>query len=228
MDYKAKVKVVEKDDYFIFEFAGFDISGSALARMHTSGPQVKSVRFLDLPMKERENFGQWLNVVWDEKAASAVVALEPFTWIGSEKRYDARHLYAEAHKDVKLASVRSALIVSEKKSFLDRMDLLERAENLPLGVESRRRDSLNRSIYSTGDVCPENVDKHIAQARKGGFKMMRYSISDTAEFGDYEIGKRIITDETKKEMKRFFQAEQHLLMTALLLQVLYCSNIVGQ
>lgn len=37
---------------------------------------------------------------------------------------------------------------------------------------------------------------------KGGFKMMRYSISDTAEFGDYEVGKRIITDETKKEMKK--------------------------
>ena len=32
--------------------------------------------------------------------------------------------------------------------------------------------------------------------------MMRYSISDTAEFGDYEIGKRIITEETKKEMKK--------------------------
>ena len=37
---------------------------------------------------------------------------------------------------------------------------------------------------------------------QGGFSRMRYSISDTAEFGDYEIGKRIITDETKKEMKK--------------------------
>ncbi len=37
---------------------------------------------------------------------------------------------------------------------------------------------------------------------QGGFGYMRYSISDTAEFGDYETGKRIITDETKKEMKR--------------------------
>ena len=37
---------------------------------------------------------------------------------------------------------------------------------------------------------------------KGGFAMMRYSISDTAEFGDYETGKRLITDETKKEMKK--------------------------
>ena len=37
---------------------------------------------------------------------------------------------------------------------------------------------------------------------QGGFSRMRYSISDTAEFGDYETGKRIITDETKKEMKK--------------------------
>ena len=36
----------------------------------------------------------------------------------------------------------------------------------------------------------------------GGFKEMRHSISDTAEFGDYEIGKRIITEETRNEMKR--------------------------
>ncbi len=37
---------------------------------------------------------------------------------------------------------------------------------------------------------------------QGGFSRMRYSISDTAEFGDYETGKRIITDETRKEMKQ--------------------------
>ena len=37
---------------------------------------------------------------------------------------------------------------------------------------------------------------------QGGFSKMRYSISDTAEYGDYEIGKRIITEETKKEMKK--------------------------
>lgn len=37
---------------------------------------------------------------------------------------------------------------------------------------------------------------------EGGFSRMRYSISDTAEYGDYEIGKRIVTEETKKEMKK--------------------------
>lgn len=36
----------------------------------------------------------------------------------------------------------------------------------------------------------------------GGLEMMRHSISDTAEFGDYETGKRIITEDTKTEMKK--------------------------
>ena len=43
---------------------------------------------------------------------------------------------------------------------------------------------------------------------KGGFSMMRYSISDTAEYGDYETGKRIITEETKKEMKKVLEEIQ--------------------
>ncbi len=37
---------------------------------------------------------------------------------------------------------------------------------------------------------------------EGGISKMRWSISDTAEFGDYMTGPRIITAETKAEMKR--------------------------
>lgn len=37
---------------------------------------------------------------------------------------------------------------------------------------------------------------------QGGMAAMRYSISDTAEYGDYVTGSRIITEETKKEMKQ--------------------------
>lgn len=42
----------------------------------------------------------------------------------------------------------------------------------------------------------------------GGFERMRYSISDTAEYGDYVTGKRIITDETRKEMKKVLREIQ--------------------
>ncbi len=37
---------------------------------------------------------------------------------------------------------------------------------------------------------------------EGGMANMRYSISNTAEYGDYVSGPRIVTEETKKEMKR--------------------------
>ncbi|HOO22414.1 MAG TPA: ketol-acid reductoisomerase [Clostridia bacterium] len=36
----------------------------------------------------------------------------------------------------------------------------------------------------------------------GGLSFMRYSVSDTAEYGGYEVGKRIINDDVKKEMKK--------------------------
>jgi ketol-acid reductoisomerase len=37
---------------------------------------------------------------------------------------------------------------------------------------------------------------------QGGLSYMRYSVSNTAEYGDYTRGPRIITDETKAEMKK--------------------------
>lgn len=43
---------------------------------------------------------------------------------------------------------------------------------------------------------------------QGGLNYMRYSISNTAEFGDYTRGPRIITPETKKEMKKILREIQ--------------------
>lgn len=40
---------------------------------------------------------------------------------------------------------------------------------------------------------------------QSGFAGMRYSISNTAEYGDYITGPKIITDETKKNMKKILQ-----------------------
>lgn len=37
---------------------------------------------------------------------------------------------------------------------------------------------------------------------QGGLNYMRYSVSNTAEYGDYTRGPRIVTEETKKEMKK--------------------------
>lgn len=43
---------------------------------------------------------------------------------------------------------------------------------------------------------------------QGGLSYMRYSISNTAEYGDYTRGPRIVTDETRKEMKKILKEIQ--------------------
>jgi ketol-acid reductoisomerase len=43
---------------------------------------------------------------------------------------------------------------------------------------------------------------------QGGLNYMRYSVSNTAEFGDYTRGPRIITEETRKEMKKILKEIQ--------------------
>ena len=50
--------------------------------------------------------------------------------------------------------------------------------------------------------CVHEMKLIIDLVAKGGLSFMRYSISDTAEYGDYSTGPRIITEETKKEMKK--------------------------
>ncbi len=56
--------------------------------------------------------------------------------------------------------------------------------------------------------CIHEMKLIVDMIYQGGFSRMRYTISDTAEFGDYETGKRLITEETKKEMKKVLEEIQ--------------------
>jgi ketol-acid reductoisomerase len=53
--------------------------------------------------------------------------------------------------------------------------------------------------------CLHEVKLIVDLIYEGGIANMRYSISNTAEYGDYVTGPRIITDETKAEMKRVLE-----------------------
>ncbi|TAE34638.1 MAG: ketol-acid reductoisomerase [Alphaproteobacteria bacterium] len=50
--------------------------------------------------------------------------------------------------------------------------------------------------------CLHEVKLIVDLIYEGGLANMRYSVSNTAEYGDYVTGPRIITEETKREMKR--------------------------
>ena len=50
--------------------------------------------------------------------------------------------------------------------------------------------------------CVHEMKLIIDLVVKGGLSFMRHSISDTAEYGDYTVGDRIVTQATKDEMKK--------------------------
>ena len=59
---------------------------------------------------------------------------------------------------------------------------------------------------------------------EGGLARMRYSVSDTAEYGDYTRGPRIITDETREEMKKIL----HEIQTGAFAKEFVLENMAGR
>ena len=56
--------------------------------------------------------------------------------------------------------------------------------------------------------CIHEMKLIVDLINNGGFAMMRYSISNTAEYGDYRTGRRLITADTRKEMKQVLREIQ--------------------
>lgn len=56
--------------------------------------------------------------------------------------------------------------------------------------------------------CIHEMKLIVDLINEGGFAKMRYSISNTAEYGDYRTGRRLITEETRKEMKKVLREIQ--------------------
>jgi ketol-acid reductoisomerase len=57
--------------------------------------------------------------------------------------------------------------------------------------------------------CVHEVKLIVDLIYQGGLSWMRHSISNTAEYGDYTRGPRLITDETKAEMRRILEEVQN-------------------
>jgi ketol-acid reductoisomerase len=56
--------------------------------------------------------------------------------------------------------------------------------------------------------CLHELKLIVDLIQQGGLSYMRYSVSDTAEHGDYTGGRRIITEETRAEMRRMLAQVQ--------------------
>ena len=56
--------------------------------------------------------------------------------------------------------------------------------------------------------CLHELKLIVDLIQEGGLSYMRYSVSDTAEYGDYTRGPRVVTDATRKEMKKILSEVQ--------------------
>ena len=185
LNFEAVVNVTVKERYMVFTLVDFIVNKDSFGvGVLPMMPPVYEFRLCQLPVAHREHFGEWLNVLWDDRAAVNVLAASPYALISSEHKKDHRVLYGGAQRDVKLKNVGVALIVSKTDELLDAIDVLEKDFGLPHGVEGRRSALLNRSYYRPAYINPKNADRYIEYAQKGGFKFMAVYYRSIFEEGE--------------------------------------------
>ena len=172
--YEAAVDLKITDFYVTFKLADFLVDKEDYDYLRMDVPPAVSFRVLQLPIRNRKNFGDWLNASWDETSAVGVVGTSPYPDIDHEERTGYRILTADLVRGQKLKGASAALIAANgREDFLDCMDALEEDYDLPRGVKSRRADPVNAFIYhANGMTCPTNIDRHIFWAKRGGFRYM--------------------------------------------------------
>lgn len=185
--YEAVIAVDEQDSYIAFTLEDFIAHEELYGGLIMSLPPVEEFRILQLPVRNREKYGEWLNVSTGNGVSVNVLGTSEYPRIDSERRKKYRVMYADCRKEVKLKGVGAALIVSSEDELLNCIDSLEHSFGLPLGVESRRRDEINASIYWTANINPDNIDEHIAYAKQGGFRMMLLYIEPLIGSSGYDM-----------------------------------------
>ncbi|NLN29642.1 MAG: hypothetical protein GX158_00145 [Bacteroidales bacterium] len=157
-------------DYIAFTLEGFSLTEPYGITM--TEPPISEMWFLRLPVKNLGHWGDWLNVVWNDKVAVNVLAAEPCANVDSEEGEGYRILQAGVDEKVRLTDVTAVLLTCAKDQLLDKIAVIEKDFGLPDGVASRKSDLYNASYYWTSNITPLNADEHIKYALMGGFRLM--------------------------------------------------------
>ncbi len=169
--WEVTVGIKITDDYIAFTMESFTLTKSY--GIPLTEPPVSEMMFLQLPVREREHWGDWLNVIWDDEVAINLLAADPYANVDSEEAGDGcRILQAGSSKAVRLIDTTAVLITCARDELLDTIAQVETDYGLPRGVDSRRHALYNASHYKTRNVNLGNVDEHIRCAKAGGFRLM--------------------------------------------------------
>ncbi len=166
------VAVNIKSQYIEFKIEDLIADQVGYGGVLIASPPATRIWFLQLPLRKRKNYGDLLQVVWDEKIASNLLSTDPYTRITAEEMDEAYLLKAGAEREIKLKGTSAALITCATDKLLDNIEQLENDFNLSPGVKSRRSKAYSYSYYWTADIHPGNLQKHLKYAKMGGFRAM--------------------------------------------------------
>lgn len=169
VDYLATIRLRITDAYIAFYLEKLEYTGSNRLRPKRKTPIDETV-FLQLPVRRRTNFGEWLNVLWDDQVAVNILATDPYAKIDAERCQHYDVLKAGTVDEIKTEGVGAALIATATKNFLECVKHVEEDFGLPRGVESRRRGEYQHSYYEMREVTPKDIDQHLEFAKRGGFR----------------------------------------------------------
>jgi hypothetical protein len=180
--YEAAIALKITEAYISFRLEKLTYTGYTDIRPKEETPIDESV-FLQLPVRDRKNYGDWLNVIWDESVAVNLLATDVMTQIDGKVRDGYHLLQAGSVGEVQLEGVGAALIVTIPSQLLDRIAKVEEDFDLPRGVESRRCEESRFSYYQAMSLTPEDAERQIRFAKMGGFRLMNvycFAFSKTA------------------------------------------------
>ena len=151
--YKASIRLKFTDAYIAFQLESLTYH-SPIALRHKSKTPIDETLIVQLPVRDRKNFGDWLNVMWDDAVAVNLLATDPYAKIDADPR-QGQHLFRAGTVDaVKQEGVGAALIVTQPSHLLDRIARVEEDFDLPRGVESRPVQGVQTFLLRSAEDDP--------------------------------------------------------------------------
>jgi ketol-acid reductoisomerase len=188
--YEAEILPGLRDGKALFFAHGFNIHFG----------QIKPPAGVDVCMVAPKGPGHLVRRTYEEKIGTpALIAIQQDA---TGKAHDIALAYAKG-----IGATRAGVLETTFKEETE-TDLFGEQAVLCGGVSELIKagfETLTRAGYQPEVAyfeCMHELKLIVDLLYEGGFKYMRYSVSDTAEYGDYTRGKRVIGDAARAEMER--------------------------
>jgi len=143
--YEAAIEFKITDAYIAFRLESLTYNGYTKLRPKGKTP-IDETLFVQLPIRDRKNLGEWLNVMWDEEIAVNVLATNPYTQIDAKARRG-YHLF-------QAGTVSEVLLEGGGRSFNNHDDATTVGSDCPCGRRTSTCPEVSRAAAAKNPGIP--------------------------------------------------------------------------